>query len=111
MAKEWTAPTEAQWLQWRLDFAKRLRGITLRYQIYKRWSASWDHDHCAACWTTFAEFNGPNIQHEGYATCDDYEHGANYDWVCRDCFEDLKEYMGWKLATGADQITPKVQER
>ena|SRR5215468_7130266 len=58
--KKWVPPTVAQWLQWRLDFAKHLEGVTLRYQKYKRWSASWDHDHCAACWATFAEFDGDN---------------------------------------------------
>jgi hypothetical protein len=100
--KEWTPPTEAQWLQWRLDFAKRLEGVALQYQKYRRRSASSDHDHCAACWAKFAEFDGPDIQHEGYATCEDYKHGARYDWVCRDCFEDLKEFMGWKLVSGPD---------
>jgi len=44
--KVWTPPTVALWLQWRLDFARRLEGVTFRYQKYKRRSASWDHDHC-----------------------------------------------------------------
>ena len=109
--KERTRPTEAQWLQWRLDFTRHLQGVKLRYQKYKRWSASWDHDHCAACWATFAEFDGPDIQHEGYATCEDYKHGARYDWVCRDCFEDLKEFMGWKLVSGTDQVPPEAPPR
>ena len=109
--KGWTPPTAAQWLQWRLDFARGLEGVTLRYQKYERWSASWDHDHCAACWAKFAEFDGADIQHYGYATCDDYKHGAGYDWVCRDCFDDLREYMGWKLAAAADQPAPEVRER
>jgi len=46
----------------------------------------------------FAEFEGADIQHEGYATCDDYPKGACYEWVCSDCFKDLKEEMKW---TGA----------
>jgi hypothetical protein len=103
-----TPPTAALWLQWRLDFAKRLEGITLQYQKYKRWSSSWDHDHCAACWVTFAESDGPDIQHEGYATCEDYRHGARYEWVCRDCFADLTPYMGWKLASGSDEIAQEA---
>ena len=92
--KEWTPPTEALSLQWRLDFAKGLEGVALQYQKYKPRSASWDHDHCAACWAKFAEFDGPDIQHVGYATCEDYKHGARYDWVCGDCFNDLKDFMG-----------------
>jgi hypothetical protein len=98
------ATTQAQWFQWRLDFAQRLKGITLRYQRYKRWSEEWDHDHCAACWAKFAEFDG--CQHAGYATCEDYNFGACYDWVCRNCFDELKEFMGWKVASGSERITP-----
>jgi hypothetical protein len=109
--KEWIPPTEALWLQWRLDFAKHLQGVTLQYQKYNRWSESWDHDHCAACWVEFAEFNGPDIQHEGYATCEDYKHGARYEWVCRECFEDLREFMGWKLTEGSDQLQPEASPR
>jgi hypothetical protein len=109
--KEWTSPTEAQWLQWRLDFAKDLEGITLQYQKYRRWSASWDHDHCAACWVTFSEAHGPDIQHEGYATCEDYKHGARYDWLCSDCFDDLKEFMGWKLVSRSEPTAPRARAR
>jgi hypothetical protein len=108
--KKWVSPTKALWLQWRLDFAQHLQGVTLRYQKYQRWSASWDHDHCAACWVTLAEFDGKDVQREGYATCEDYAHGARrgarYDWVCRDCFEDLKEFTGWKLAGEAAPADP-----
>jgi hypothetical protein len=47
----------------------------------------------------FAEFEDPDIQHEGYATGDDHPKGAGYEWVCRTCFDDLKEDMRWS-ATG-----------
>jgi hypothetical protein len=43
----------------------------------------------------FAEFEGPDIQHEGYATCEEYRHGADYAWVCLQCFDDLHGEMGW----------------
>jgi len=46
----------------------------------------------------FAEFDGPEIQHEGYATCRDYGLGAGYEWVCRKCFDDLKDDLGWAAA-------------
>jgi hypothetical protein len=51
--------------QWRIDNASRLKGLQLQFRRYARWSESWDHDHCAACWAEFAEFEGPDIQHEG----------------------------------------------
>ena len=68
---------------------------TIQLRRYARWSESWDHDHCAACWAKFAEFEGLDIQHAGYATCDDYPKGACYEWVCQACFEDLKNDMQW----------------
>ena len=80
---------------WRAENAKGLRGLTLRRKKYRKRSERWDHDHCAACWAKFAEFDGPDIQHEGYATCEDYKFGADYDWVCIQCFSDLKHEMGW----------------
>jgi len=82
-------------IQWRLDNARHLKGVRLRLQPYVRWSKEWDHDHCAACGIEFAEFGGPDIQHEGNATCDDYPRGARYEWVCVTCFVDLKNEMGW----------------
>lgn len=80
---------------WRVENAKWLRGLGLRRKKFKKHNEQWDHDHCAGCWAKFAEFEGPEIQHEGYATCDDYKFGADYDWVCLQCFSDLKEEMGW----------------
>ena len=84
--------------QWRIDNANNLRGLRLQFRRYTRWSETWDHDHCEACGVKFAEFDGEDIQHEGYASCDDYKHGACYAWVCSDCFNDLKDDMGWKVA-------------
>ena len=84
--------------QWRIDNARHLKGLRLRFSRYSRRSASWDHDHCAACWAKFAEFDGPDIQHEGFRTCDDYKLGAGYDWVCQKCFIDLKAAMEWTVA-------------
>jgi hypothetical protein len=26
---------------------------------------------------------------------DDYRLGAGYEWVCRQCFDDLKDDLGW----------------
>lgn len=58
------------------------------------WSESWDPDHCAACWATFTEFDGPDIQHERYVTRDEYRLGACYEWVCKTCFQELQAEMG-----------------
>jgi hypothetical protein len=81
--------------QWRIENANHLKGVRLQLRRYTRRSETWDHDHCSACWAKFAEFDGPEIQHEGYATWRDYRLGAGYEWVCRKCFDDLKDDLGW----------------
>jgi hypothetical protein len=85
--------------QWRIENANHLRGVRLKLRRYNRRSENWDHDHCSACWAKFAEFNGPEIQHEGYATWHDYGLGAGYEWVCRKCFDDLKDDLGWTASS------------
>ncbi len=84
--------------QWQLDNASHLKGVRFQFRRYTRWSESWDHDHCAACWSKFGEPEGPDIQQEGYTTCDDYRHGACYEWVCKDCFHNLQGEMQWTVA-------------
>jgi hypothetical protein len=84
---------------WRLDNVRGLESLRFRRKQYRRWSESWDHDHCAACSAKFAEFDAPHILHEGYATCEDYKHGADYDWLCVTCFNELRDVMNWSEAT------------
>ena len=86
--------------EWRLANARHLRAARLQFRRYTRWSETWDHDHCSACWAKFAEFDGPDIQREGYATAD--RRGTGYEWICRECFEDLKDDLGLTLESRAD---------
>jgi hypothetical protein len=90
--------TESSDKEWRIENARHPKGLKPQFRHYVRWSETWDHDHCAACWAKFAEFDGPDIQHEGYAIRDDYPTGACYEWVCRACFADLKGDMRWAIA-------------
>jgi hypothetical protein len=83
---------------WRLDNAEGLRGQRLRRKTWTKWSDQWDHDHCNGCMAKFAEYDGPHIQKEGYTSCEEYSHGANYAWVCVQCFDELHEQMGWTVA-------------
>jgi hypothetical protein len=55
--------------------------------------------NCAACGAKFSEFEGPESQHDGYATRDDYPKGAGYEWVCPTCFEGLKDDMRWSAVS------------
>jgi hypothetical protein len=50
--------------------------------------------YCEGCWAKFAEFDGPRIQHEGYVAKGRL---GEERWVCRECFEDLKDDLGWTL--------------
>jgi len=83
---------------WRLSgreaqLKKYLYGITLYKRKYKRYSETWDHDHCELCMEKFAETDLiPEALHEGYATLD------NYRWICASCFNDFREKFAWTLA-------------
>ena len=85
--------------QWRIDKGEFLKGATLQRRRWKAPSAEWDHDHCACCWAKFAEFDAPDIQHEGYTTAD------SCHWVCEECVTGLKDEMGWHLAPSAESDT------
>ena len=76
---------------WRIDNAKWTRGAVLRFKKYMRYSETWEHDHCAGCWTKFMESRGPGVLTEDYVTED------NKRWICPECFRDLKDVMEWKL--------------
>jgi hypothetical protein len=67
-------------------------------QVVTQRTETWDHDHCAGCWAEFAEFEGSDILHEGYATGADYPKGAAYWWVCPTCFTDLEATLGCTAA-------------
>jgi hypothetical protein len=81
--------------QWRVNNAKHLQGLELQFRPYTAWSRDWDHDHCAACWAKFSAFGDSDIRQEGYAIGPDYPKGTGYEWVCQQCFADLKTEMGW----------------
>jgi hypothetical protein len=97
--------------QWRIDNARHLWGVRLQLQHYTRSGEHWDHDHCAACRAKFAEFNAPDIQHEGYATCADYPKGARYEWVCSPCFADLKDEMQWSAVDNRSRDPQSVLQQ
>jgi hypothetical protein len=76
---------------WRVDNAKHTKGAVLTFKKYVRYSETWEHDHCEGCWAKFME-SGQGVLTKGYATPD------NYRWICANCYQDLKDVMGWKLA-------------
>jgi hypothetical protein len=77
---------------WRLTNQQSyLKGVTLIWRKYRRYSDTWDHDHCEFCWEKFMDIGDPEVLREGYATEDDYR------WICEQCFEDFKDIFNWKI--------------
>ena len=89
---------------WRAELLRAipyLRGQNFIRKTYTEYRPGWDHDHCAVCSVKFAEHDikGEKVLREGYAITADYDKGANYEWVCPECFEASKDKMGWRDVT------------
>ncbi|HEY6025033.1 MAG TPA: hypothetical protein VIV34_12755 [Pseudolabrys sp.] len=91
------------WRLEQLEAQPHLRGVAFLRKPYHPPSPEWDHDHCAACWTTLAapRIIGVNIIHEGYTTTSEFVCGADYAWICVPCFELFHAIMEWRDATAA----------
>lgn len=99
---------------WRLGGQESyLRGASLVWRRYRARSETWDHDHCVFCWAKFldpefSEFyrrqaaEHPDIQVEGYTTTAEHEHGADYHWICKLCFDDFAEHFQWRVLPPSD---------
>lgn len=95
---------------WRLQGQDRyLRGISLQWRRCRAKSETWEHDHCFFCWTNFvdpafsAEHQGSapteRTLSEGYTTTPEYRHGAGYEWICADCFDEFVDTFGWRVVS------------
>ncbi len=85
-------------------------GTAFVLKRYRAYSDEWEHDHCSMCTVKFMDpnhspesaamvANDPDILLEGYATTEDFVRGAEYEWVCAECFGDFAEELGWVDAT------------
>ena len=83
--------TEAEWKSdWRNHGEEAyLMGKTLQYQVYHECSES-HHEHCTFCWMRISE-HMEGDERGGYVCS---ANGTEY-WICRECFEKLKEFFGW----------------
>lgn len=106
---------------WRFNRLNNLRGKTFRFIKYRVPSKEWDHDHCDGCWARFAEYDGPDVLHEGYVHTEPYEErpepefitkckeqgmrvlrqpaveGSQSSWVCPECFKNFRELLNFIL--------------
>ncbi|MGA9794596.1 MAG: hypothetical protein WBQ17_03575 [Rhizomicrobium sp.] len=84
---------------WRVDNARHTKGFAFAWRKYIAPRPTWDHDHCEGCMAKFAEFEDPEILREGNASDARYKNRPGYyDWVCAECFNDLKDEMNWTEA-------------
>ena len=76
---------------WRLNNARALKGASLIRQAFHSHELR-DHENCSGCWAKFMEEGRPDVLNEGYSTY------TEYDWVCGNCYEELRGPMRWKPA-------------
>jgi hypothetical protein len=104
-----------EWIEYKLTQLERLKGSTFRLRRYEAPTEDWDHDHCVGCWVTFAEFDGSDVQYEGYFTTVPAQQspepqitglaciqeptlgGLAFRWVCLQCFEQFREVLGFTV--------------
>lgn len=81
---------------WRLAGQESfLSGATLYWRVWQETRPGWDHDHCEFCNAKFMDRTDvANVQHEGYATDDEYR------WVCAGCASDFVSRFQLKLIGG-----------
>lgn len=80
------------WREDALETVERLRGVSFCLRSYRTYRPGWDHDHCEMCSAKFSEpkLKIRNTLHEGYASTDSYALGAEFVWLCAECFMFLK---------------------
>ena len=100
-----------QWMQnpfmsdeWRaevLETLPYLRGQSFIRKPYQAYRPGWEHDHCAVCGAKLMEecAGVEDTLHEGFAITAKYERGADYEWVCVECFEASRDAMEWQDET------------
>jgi hypothetical protein len=85
-------------------------GTAWALKPYRRYTETWDHDHCEFCQAKFieagteSEWEGDGHAHvtRGYAINDEHPKGADYYWVCEPCFADFAAEYGWRIASAGD---------
>ena len=92
-----------------------LVGAALVWQEYRRPSESWDHDHCALCWTSITDVANPSPEDLRAAFTDDVPQqeappladgrlvpapAGTKTWICPTCAEANRQVFEW-TTTGA----------
>ena len=77
-----------------------LRGYVFEYMPYP--GSYGEHDHCVSCFKRLSsrDFQESNADHAGFATryeIPDSSGRRQWDWVCNDCFNCLKQSLQWTV--------------
>lgn len=88
---------------WRRSSPGAAERTRFRWARYVAPKPEWDHDHCLFCWAKFVPRSEQGkdrlardqhtIYFEGYATIE--PSGSGFEWVCRPCFEDFADELGF----------------
>lgn len=78
-----------------------LRGHVFSFAEYSEQYG--DHDHCKACWKKLTPPNSgaEHAEHHGYVTRYEIPDGSSqwqWNWVCIDCFKNLRRSLQWELS-------------
>jgi hypothetical protein len=70
-----------------------LRGLSWVYGLNHRFASNphWDNSHCALCHEVFKSDKAGEDCDEGYTSL------GGQHWVCRRCFLDFKDKLGWTI--------------
>jgi hypothetical protein len=105
-ATGWLANALQSSTDWRQNYHLELsRGLTFRFAVYEE-HVFGDHAHCLACSAKFAQWDWPDVQHEGCVTRYHVPDGSGrwqWNWVCAQCFQDLRAQLDWQLEPRIDE--------
>ena len=81
---------------WRLEINPDgfLSGNTFTHEKFVSTEAN-DHEHCAFCFKKITDLDIQDSDKEGYTTV--YSETGETIWVCKECFNDFKELLNFKL--------------
>ena len=98
---DWISFALEQEGDWRYTYhLELLRGQSFRFCAYQEEQFGNDHHHCSACWQKIAERDWPEVVHQGYVTRYAIPDGSGkwqWNWVCENCYSDLRELLNWQL--------------
>lgn len=96
-----------------LHYSEGLRDAVWHWQVYQKPRPSWDHDHCRICGTRIAEadYGDPEAVQAAYKYIFPPDPGdkiERYEWVCADCFAELKDTFHWRVEADRANSEPSA---